>query len=41
MTANPTPPLPAADEPWVEVYSSRQFPGWLAEQRVSLAFTTY
>jgi len=41
MTANPTPLPPAADEPWVEVYSSREFPGWLAEERVSLAFTTY
>jgi hypothetical protein len=41
MTANPTPAPRAADEPWVEVYSSREFPGWLAEQRVSLAFTTY
>lgn len=32
---------PAPDEPWVEIYSSREFPGWLASQRVSLAFTTY
>jgi len=30
-----------ADEPWVEVTSSRQFPAWLAEMRLSLAFTTY
>ena len=29
------------EEPWVEVTSSRQFPAWLAEQRLSLAFTTY
>jgi uncharacterized protein (TIGR03032 family) len=29
------------EEPWLEVYSSRDFPAWLAEQRVSLAFTTY
>jgi uncharacterized protein (TIGR03032 family) len=28
-------------EPWVEIYSSRDFPGWLAAQRISLAFTTY
>jgi uncharacterized protein (TIGR03032 family) len=41
MTDTPTPPAPAAGEPWLEVFSSRQFPGWLADQRVSLAFTTY
>ena len=41
MTTNPAPPLPPAEERWAEVYSSRAFPGWLAEQRVSLAFTTY
>ena len=28
-------------EPWVEVTASRQFPAWLAEMRLSLAFTTY
>src|SRR4051812_37012915 len=33
--------MPAAPEPWVEVTSSHGFPAWLAEQRVSLAFTTY
>jgi uncharacterized protein (TIGR03032 family) len=32
---------PASEEPWIEVTSSRQVPGWLAEQRISLAFTTY
>ena len=31
----------AAAEPWLEVTASRQFPAWLVEQRVSLAFTTY
>ena len=31
---------PAA-EPKLEINASRQFPNWLAEQRVSLAFTTY
>jgi uncharacterized protein (TIGR03032 family) len=31
----------AANEPWLEVSSSRTFPAWLAEQRVSLACTTY
>ena len=41
MTVDPTPSLPAADQPWAEVYNSRDFPGWLASQRVSLAFTTY
>jgi uncharacterized protein (TIGR03032 family) len=30
-----------AAEPWVEVLGSRHFPGWLAEQNLSLAFTTY
>ena len=28
-------------EPWVEVTGSRHLPNWLAEQHVSLAFTTY
>jgi uncharacterized protein (TIGR03032 family) len=32
---------PPRGEPWIEVYSSRDFPAWLAEQRVSLAFSTY
>jgi uncharacterized protein (TIGR03032 family) len=31
----------ATDEPWVEVSGSPRFPNWLAEQQVSLAFTTY
>src|SRR5262245_21539469 len=30
-----------ADEPWLEDVGSRHFPPWLAEQRVSLAFTTH
>lgn len=30
-----------AETPTLEVLTSREFPGWLAEQRVSLAFTTY
>jgi uncharacterized protein (TIGR03032 family) len=34
-------PTPAPEEPWIEVTSSRQLAGWLAEQHVSLAFTTY
>jgi uncharacterized protein (TIGR03032 family) len=34
-------PLPPADQPWVEASVSRDFPGWLAEQRVGLAFSTY
>ena len=33
-------PTPAA-APWLEVLGSRHLPAWLAEQRVSLAFTTY
>jgi uncharacterized protein (TIGR03032 family) len=31
----------SASEPKLEFLPSRQFPEWLAEQRVSLAFTTY
>src|SRR5205807_27187 len=39
-------PRPAAgttqpQNEWLEVTSSRGFGGWLAEQRISLAFTTY
>src|ERR1700761_7619168 len=34
------PPAPA-EEPWIEVSSSRGLAGWLTSQRVSLAFTTY
>jgi uncharacterized protein (TIGR03032 family) len=41
MDSSPNPVTVTRDEPWLEVLSSRQFPGWLAEQRVSLAFTTY
>lgn len=37
MSTPPTQP----EEPWLEVYTSRHFPSWLAEQHVSLAFTTY
>ena len=32
---------PAAKEPWVEVIGSPRLADWLAEQQVSLAFTTY
>jgi uncharacterized protein (TIGR03032 family) len=35
-TNNPSPPLSS-----FEVLCSRHFPAWLAEQRISLAFTTY
>jgi len=36
------PASPAAPEaPWIEVTGSPHFAAWLAEQRVSLAFTTY
>jgi hypothetical protein len=31
----------ASDAPWIEVTGSPHLPAWLAEQRVSLAFTTY
>lgn len=34
-------PTEAAAEPWIEVTGSRHLADWLAEQRVSLAFTTY
>jgi uncharacterized protein (TIGR03032 family) len=34
-------PLPADQEPWLEVSASANLPAWLAEQQVSLAFTTY
>jgi uncharacterized protein (TIGR03032 family) len=42
-TSPQTPPqAPAAPaEPWLEVTSDRQFGGWLVDQKVSLAFTTY
>lgn len=41
--SQPTPaPAPSGEkEPWLEVTCSRQFPGWLVEHKVSLAFTTY
>jgi uncharacterized protein (TIGR03032 family) len=29
------------EEPWLDLSASRHFPDWLAEQRVSLALTTY
>src|SRR3984885_8527044 len=32
---------PANNDPWIEITSSLHFPAWLAEQQVSLAFTTY
>ena len=32
---------PAAPEPRLELSTSRQMPEWMAEQRLSLAFTTY
>lgn len=28
-------------EPWLEISASREFPSWLAAQRISLALTTY
>jgi uncharacterized protein (TIGR03032 family) len=41
MTAPASPPGPASAEPWLEVTSDRYLTAWLAEQQVSLAFTTY
>jgi uncharacterized protein (TIGR03032 family) len=40
VTAAPNEVAPAA-QPWLEVIGSRHFAGWLAEQNVSLALTTY
>jgi uncharacterized protein (TIGR03032 family) len=37
----PQAPTAAPAEPWLEVTSDRQFGGWLSDQKVSLAFTTY
>lgn len=31
----------SGEAPWLEVFASRHFPNWLAQQRVSLALTTY
>jgi hypothetical protein len=36
-----TPGAAPASEPWLVVSASRQFPAWLATERVSLAVTTY
>src|SRR5262245_60305576 len=36
----PQPPAPP-EEPWLQVSCSRHFPAWLADQNVSLAFSTY
>ena len=36
-----TPPAEAQEKPKLELMPSRQFPEWLAEQDVSLGFTTY
>src|SRR5690348_2118385 len=41
MTDSVPPPESVPDEPWLEVTSSREFPAWLADQNLSLAFTTY
>ncbi|TXT25576.1 MAG: hypothetical protein FD138_2932, partial [Planctomycetota bacterium] len=30
-----------AVEPWLQVLGSREFPGWLSEQNLSIGFTTY
>jgi hypothetical protein len=40
MTAAPN-GVAAAEQPWLEVLGSRHFAGWLVEQNVSLALTTY
>src|SRR5690242_3096940 len=41
MTESWPPPSAPADEPWLEVYASPDFAGWLAGQNVSLAISTY
>ena len=43
---SPEPPKCTEDastsaEPWLQVLASRDFPGWLAGQHLSLALTTY
>jgi uncharacterized protein (TIGR03032 family) len=43
---SPTPPSATsgtnqAEQPWLEVSASRHFPEWLAQERISLALTTY
>ena len=35
------PGTPEGDTPKLEIMGSRQFPNWLGEQKISLAFTTY
>jgi uncharacterized protein (TIGR03032 family) len=41
MSEAPLPRTGTGNEPWVEVTGSLRLWSWLAEQRVSLAFTTY
>jgi uncharacterized protein (TIGR03032 family) len=41
MSDTPSSGPDSKTEPWVEVSGSPRLSGWLAEQRVSLAFTTY
>lgn len=41
MTDAPPSATPGSNEPWVEVTGSPHLSNWLAEQQVSLAFTTY
>jgi uncharacterized protein (TIGR03032 family) len=41
MPPEPDPSAPGASEPWIEVTSSPHFGAWLAENQVSLAFSTY
>ena len=39
--ASPSAPSPATETAPFEVFCSRHFTGWLADERLSLAFTTY
>ena len=45
MTSEPSvgavPPVGQSEQPKLDLLTSRQFNAWLAEQQISLAFTTY
>jgi uncharacterized protein (TIGR03032 family) len=41
MTTDPQDTRPGAAEPWLHVQGSRHFLDWLADVRISLAFSTY
>ena len=41
MATNSSTAAHPSDAPWLDVFSSRYFPDWLRQERISLAFTTY